>query len=156
MAPAQGWHAKSRSKHFFLPYRSRISKKIPTQLQRFDWFELLSFAILLHSMEKFFLPLFSINPQAKWASFRCLQSNPLPLWLISTNNSKMEASITTNNNNSPTTIPNTPPSIPRIKEGWLVKIGDKWKTWKKRWFELSIDRLDYYVMKVTVVIHERA
>lgn len=33
---------------------------------------------------------------------------------------------------------------PVFKVGWLVKLGSNFKTWKRRWFVLGIDRLSYY------------
>lgn len=37
----------------------------------------------------------------------------------------------------------------KIREGWLVKQGAKWKTWKRRWFKLNDTntRLYYYIAK---------
>ena len=36
------------------------------------------------------------------------------------------------------------PSSFVVKEGWLIKQGGKYKTWKKRWFVLKNNHIAYY------------
>lgn len=40
-----------------------------------------------------------------------------------------------------------------VKEGWLVKQGGKYKTWKKRWFILRSNHISYHKDPTKVRIH---